>query len=104
MPLGMEVRLGSGDCVRWGPSYLQKKGHTHPTQFLAHVYCGHGRSSQLVLRFAFVSICSESYRRIYAGRADVFIVIVEKISKTATDGVVQRPNLVSSYGGHTSRP
>ena len=26
-------------CVRWGPSYLQKKGtHTHP--FLAHVYCG----------------------------------------------------------------
>jgi len=27
-------------CVRWGPSYHQKKGHTHPTQFLAHVYCG----------------------------------------------------------------
>jgi len=27
-------------CVRWGPSYPQKKVHTHPTQVLAHVYCG----------------------------------------------------------------
>jgi len=27
-------------CVRCGPSYPQKKRHTHPTQFLAHVYCG----------------------------------------------------------------
>jgi len=27
-------------CVRWGPSFLQKKG-TAPSQFLAHVYCGH---------------------------------------------------------------
>jgi len=27
-------------CVRCGPSYPQKKGHTHPAQFLAHVYCG----------------------------------------------------------------
>ena len=27
-------------CVRCGPSYPQEKGHTHPTQFLAHVYCG----------------------------------------------------------------
>jgi len=27
-------------CVRWGRSYLQKKGQTHPTQFLSHVYCG----------------------------------------------------------------
>ena len=40
MPLVTEVALGPGDCVRWGPSYLQKKGHTHPTHFLAHVYCG----------------------------------------------------------------
>ena len=36
-------------CVRCGPSYPQKKGHTHLTQFLAHVYCGHGRPSQLLL-------------------------------------------------------
>jgi len=27
-------------CVRWEPSYPQKKGHTHPTQFLSDVYCG----------------------------------------------------------------
>jgi len=40
MPLGMEVGVVLGDCVRWGPSYPQKKGHTHPTQCLAHVYCG----------------------------------------------------------------
>ena len=40
-PLGTEVDLGPGNyCVRWGPSYPQKKGHTHPTQFVANVYCG----------------------------------------------------------------
>ena len=27
-------------CVRCGCSYPKKKGHTHPTQFLAYVYCG----------------------------------------------------------------
>ena len=26
MPLGMEVGLGPGDCIRWGLSYPQKKG------------------------------------------------------------------------------
>ena len=26
-------------CVRWAPSYPQKKWHIHPVQFLAHVYC-----------------------------------------------------------------
>jgi len=39
MPLGMEVGIGPGNCVRWGPSYPQKKGHTHRT-IAAHVYCG----------------------------------------------------------------
>ena len=39
MPLGMEVGLGSGDFVRWGPSSPPQKKGT-PTQFLAHVYCG----------------------------------------------------------------
>ena len=38
MPLGVELGLGPGDCVRWGPT-PRKKG-TAPTQFLAHVYCG----------------------------------------------------------------
>ena len=27
-------------CVRWGPSYVQKKGTPTPTEFVAHVYCG----------------------------------------------------------------
>ena len=27
-------------CVQCGPSYPQKKGHTHPHPILAHVYCG----------------------------------------------------------------
>ena len=36
-------------CVRCGPSYPQKKGRTHPHPILAHVYCGHGRPSQLLL-------------------------------------------------------
>jgi len=40
MPLGTEIGLGTGDFVRRGPSYPQKKWHTHPTQFFAHVYCG----------------------------------------------------------------
>jgi len=39
MPLAMEVALGLGDCVSWGSSSPQKKGHS-PTQFLVmDVYC-----------------------------------------------------------------
>ena len=31
MPLGMEVDLGLGDCVQWGPTSPQKKAHpSHP--------------------------------------------------------------------------
>jgi len=51
MPLGTDVRLNPGDSVLDGdPSayatlcsmwtQLPEKGHTHPTQFMAHVYCG----------------------------------------------------------------
>jgi len=36
----MEVGLGPGDCVRWGPTSRQKKGHNPATQFLAYIYCG----------------------------------------------------------------
>ena len=40
MPLGMKIGLGPVDFVLDGdPAPPQKKG-THPTQFLAHVYCG----------------------------------------------------------------
>jgi len=33
MSLGMEVGLGPGDCVRWGPSSPQKKGTPTPDKF-----------------------------------------------------------------------
>ena len=36
-------------CVRWRPSSYPQKGHSSPRLFLAHVYCGHGHSSQLLL-------------------------------------------------------
>jgi len=50
MPLGTEVGLGQHDIVLdVDPAIPQKKRHTHPTQFLGHVYCGHGRPSQLPL-------------------------------------------------------
>jgi len=39
VPLGMEVGLSVGDCVRWGPSPLTQKGWG-PIQFSADVYCG----------------------------------------------------------------
>ena len=39
MPLGVEVGLSPGDCVRWGPSPLPKKERS-PTLFSVHVYCG----------------------------------------------------------------
>jgi len=40
MPLGTEVGLGPGACVRWGSSSPPEKKDTAPTQFVAHVYCG----------------------------------------------------------------
>jgi len=39
MPLDMELGLGPGDCVRWGPTSLSpERGQSLP-QFSAHVYC-----------------------------------------------------------------
>jgi len=41
MTLGMEVGLGPGYFMFYGDlAGPRRKGHTHPTQFLAHVYCG----------------------------------------------------------------
>ena len=39
MPLCTEVGLGPGDFVFNGDPATPEKGHTHPTHFLAHVYC-----------------------------------------------------------------
>jgi len=49
MPLGMEVGLSPGDFVLDGdPAPPLQKGGGDP-KFSAHVYCGHGRPSQLLL-------------------------------------------------------
>jgi len=40
MPLGMDLGLGPGDCVRWGPRSSLPKKRAEPPKFLAHVYCG----------------------------------------------------------------
>jgi len=52
-PLGTEVDLGPGQIVLDGdPAPPHQKGHSSPP-FLAHVYCGHGRPSQLLLSSCF---------------------------------------------------
>jgi len=40
MPLGMDVDLAPGDFVFDETQLPAEKGHTHPTQFFAHVCCG----------------------------------------------------------------
>ena len=47
-PLGTEVDLGPGHIVLDGVLALRKRGTAAPV-FSAHVYCGHGRASQLLL-------------------------------------------------------
>ena len=53
MPLSMQVGVGlkaQATLFSMGTQLPQKKKHSFPTQFSAHVYCGNGRSSQLLLR------------------------------------------------------
>jgi len=47
-PLGTEVDIGRGHIVLDGDSDPPRKGHSSPL-FWDHVYCGHGRPSQLLL-------------------------------------------------------
>ena len=47
-PLGTEVHLGLGHIVLDGVPALRETGTAAPI-FSAHVYCGHGRPSQLLL-------------------------------------------------------
>jgi len=49
MPLGVELGLGSGHIVLDGDPAPPRRGHSSPPLFSAHVYCGHGRPSQLLL-------------------------------------------------------
>jgi len=48
MPLGTEVDLGPRHIVLDGIPVLRERG-TAASLFSAHVYCGHGRPSQLLL-------------------------------------------------------
>ena len=48
MPLGTEVGLSAGDFVLDGDPALRERDTANPF-FSAHVYCGHGRPSQLLL-------------------------------------------------------
>ena len=52
-PLGTEVDLGSGHIVLDGVQALHERDTAAPV-FSAHVYCGNGRPSQLLL-----SSCSD---------------------------------------------
>ena len=42
-------------CIRRGPS-CTRKGHISPPPLFAHVYCGHGRPSQLLLSSCYLGI------------------------------------------------
>ena len=48
-PLGTEVELGAGHIVLDGVPGRPKGAQQPPPLFSAHVYCGHGRPSQLLL-------------------------------------------------------
>jgi len=48
MPLGTKVDLGPGHIVLDGIPALSERGTAAPL-FSVHVYCGHGRPSQLLL-------------------------------------------------------
>ena len=50
-PLGTEVDLGPGHIVLDGGPSSRERGTAAPPLFSAHVYCGHGRPSQLPLSF-----------------------------------------------------
>jgi len=48
--LGTEVELGQGHIVLdRDPALPRERGIAAPPLFSAHVYCGHGRPSQLML-------------------------------------------------------
>jgi len=48
-PFGTELDLGPGHIVLGGVAALRERGTAAPHLFAAHVYCGHGRPSQLLL-------------------------------------------------------
>ena len=57
MPLGKEVDLRAGHIVLDGFPVLRERGTAAPPPFYAHVYCGHGRPSQLLLSSCCLPLC-----------------------------------------------
>jgi len=55
-PLGTEIDLGPGHFVLDGFPAIGEKG-TAALLFSAHTYCGHGRSSQLLLSSCIFCVC-----------------------------------------------
>jgi len=51
MPLGMEVGLGPGDCVRWGPSSTSKGGGHSAQIFGPCLLCPNGWMNQNTTRY-----------------------------------------------------
>ena len=65
-PLGTEVDLGTGHIVLYVAPADRERGTAAPL-FLVHVYCGHGRPSQLLLSSCYniwlpqcVCMCTET--------------------------------------------
>jgi len=50
--------------VRRRPSFPSAKGHSRPPLFSAHVYCGHGRRSQLLLSSLYIGSAAHASNRI----------------------------------------
>ena len=58
-PLGTEVDLGPGHIVLDRVPALRETGTAAPPILSAHVYCGHGRPSQLLLRSSLNCQCRQ---------------------------------------------
>jgi len=57
-PLGTEVDLDPGHIVFDGVPALRERSTANPL-FSAHVYCSHGRPSQLLLGCRLANVCLE---------------------------------------------
>jgi len=80
MPLGTEVCLGPGHIVLDGdPAPPLLKGHSsHPPLFSAHVYCGHGHPSQLLLSSCYFcknSLTASEVTTLWRYRNECIIII-----------------------------
>ena len=73
-PLGTEVSRPRPHCIRREPSSPREKGTAAPL-FQAHVYCGHGRPSQLLLSSFITFRVSRRLREMYIGHARLCVCL-----------------------------